>query len=139
MFFLNYCPPHSHSMSLSPWIKSLIPRTVPGKLKVKMLVTQLSQTHCHPMGCSLPGSCLWDSPDNSTRVGCYSLLQRIFPTEGLNQHLLYYRQTLYHLSIVALSCINTHVFSKGQEKWKISHNCFLCLVQYSMPNRYLWW
>ena len=28
--------------------------------------------------------CLWDSPGNSTRVGCHALLQGIFPTQGSN-------------------------------------------------------
>ena len=31
-------------------------------------------------------------------MGCHSLLQGIFPTEGLNLGLLHYRQILYHLS-----------------------------------------
>ena len=40
----------------------------------------------------------WDFPGKSTRVGCHCLLQRIFPTQGLNQGLLQYRQMLYRLS-----------------------------------------
>ena len=28
--------------------------------------------------------CPWNSPDNNTRVGSHSLLQRIFPIQGLN-------------------------------------------------------
>ena len=31
-------------------------------------------------------------------MGCHFLLQRIFPTQGLNPGLLHCRQTLYHLS-----------------------------------------
>ena len=42
--------------------------------------------------------CPWDSPGKNTGVGCHFLLQRIFPTQGLNPGLLYCRQTLYHLS-----------------------------------------
>ena len=34
----------------------------------------------------------------SSQVGCHFLLQRIFPTQGLNPGLLHCRQTLYHLS-----------------------------------------
>ena len=30
----------------------------------------------------------WDSPDKNTGVGCYALLQGIFPTQGLNLSLL---------------------------------------------------
>ena len=32
--------------------------------------------------------CPWDSPGNNTGVGCHALLQGIFPTQGLNLHLL---------------------------------------------------
>ena len=33
--------------------------------------------------------CPWDSPGKNTGVGCHSLLQRIFPTQESNLHLLY--------------------------------------------------
>ena len=42
--------------------------------------------------------CPWDSPGKSTRVGSHSLHQRIFLTQGLNYHLLHFRQILHHLS-----------------------------------------
>ena len=42
--------------------------------------------------------CSWNSPGKNTGVGSHSLLQEIFLTQGLNQHLLHYRQILYHLS-----------------------------------------
>ena len=32
--------------------------------------------------------CPWDSPGKNTGVGCHALLQGIFPTQGLNLHLL---------------------------------------------------
>ena len=32
--------------------------------------------------------CSWNSPGKNIRVGCHFLLQRIFPTKGLNPHLL---------------------------------------------------
>ena len=51
-----------------------------------------------PSGHSPPGSCQWDSPGKNTRVGCHSLLQGIFPTQGSNQALLHWRQIFYHLS-----------------------------------------
>ena len=34
--------------------------------------------------------CPWDLPGENTGVGCYFLLQRIFPTLGLNLHLLHW-------------------------------------------------
>ena len=40
----------------------------------------------------------WNSPGQNTEVGSLSLLQRIFPTQGLNPGLLHCRQMLYQLS-----------------------------------------
>ena len=42
--------------------------------------------------------CPWNSPGQNTGVGNLSLLQGIFPTQGSNPGLLYYRQILYQLS-----------------------------------------
>ena len=43
--------------------------------------------------------CLWDSPGKNTEVCCRFLLQRIFPTQGLNLCLLHCRLILYHWAI----------------------------------------
>ena len=40
----------------------------------------------------------WNSSGKNTGVGCHSLLQGIFLTQGLNLGLLHCRQTLYALS-----------------------------------------
>ena len=40
----------------------------------------------------------WNSPDKNPGVGSCSLLQGIFPTQGLNPHLPHCRQILYQLS-----------------------------------------
>ena len=48
------------------------------------------------MDCRLPGlpsPCY--CPGKNIGVSCHSLLQGIFPTQGLNLHLLHYRQILY--------------------------------------------
>ena len=59
---------------------------------VLCLVTQSCPTLCNPMDCSLPGSSVHrDFPGKNTRVDCHSLLQGIFPTQGLNPDLLNYR------------------------------------------------
>ena len=42
--------------------------------------------------------CPWNSPGKNTRVGCHSLLQGIFPTQGSNPGLPRCRRILYHLS-----------------------------------------
>ena len=59
-----------------------------------MFVDQSCLTLCHPVNCSPPNS----SDSRNTGVGCYSLLQRVFLTQGLNLGLLLCRQILYHLS-----------------------------------------
>ena len=42
--------------------------------------------------------CPWDSPGESTGVGCHALLQGVFPTQGSILTLLHCKQILYHLS-----------------------------------------
>ena len=42
--------------------------------------------------------CPWNSPGKNTGVGCHSLLQGSFLTQGLNQGLLHCRWILDHLS-----------------------------------------
>ena len=51
------------------------------------------------MDCSQPGSSVHeDSSGKNTGVGCHSLLQGIFLTQGLNLGLLHCKQILYCLS-----------------------------------------
>ena len=54
--------------------------------KVKVKVTQLCLSLCNPMDCSLLSSSVHEihSPGKNTGVGCHSLLQGIFPMQGLN-------------------------------------------------------
>ena len=40
----------------------------------------------------------WNSPGKNTRVGCHFLLQRIFPTQGSNPHLLHWQADSLPLS-----------------------------------------
>ena len=49
---------------------------------------KLCPTLCDPMDCSPPGSSPLDSPGKNTGVGCHSLLQGIFWTQGSNPCLL---------------------------------------------------
>ena len=63
------------------------------------LVAQSCPTLCDPMDCSPPGSSVHgDSPGKNTGVGCHSLLQGIFPTQGSNPGLPHGRQILYRLN-----------------------------------------
>ena len=66
---------------------------------VLCLVTQSCPTLCDPMDCNLPGSSDYgDSLGMDTEVGCYALLQGIFPTQGWNPSHPYCMWILYCLS-----------------------------------------
>ena len=55
--------------------------------------------------------CPWDSLGKNTGVGCHALLQRIFPTQGLNLCLLHWRWIIYHWATSeAVPASNQHVF-----------------------------
>ena len=60
---------------------------------------RLCPTLYDPMDCSPSGSSdHGESPSKNTGVNCHALLQRIFPTQGLNPGLRHCRQILYHLN-----------------------------------------
>ena len=59
----------------------------------KKKIIQLCLTLCYPIEYSP-----WNSPGQDAGVGSHSLLQGIFPTQGLNPGLLHCRQILYQLS-----------------------------------------
>ena len=63
-----------------------------GLSALKVKVAQSCPTLCDPTDCP------WNSPGQNTGVGSHSLLQGIFPTQGLNPGLLHGRRILYHLS-----------------------------------------
>ena len=66
---------------------------------VLCLVTQSYLTLWDSMDCNPPGSSVCgESLGKNTGVGCHSLLQGIFPTQGLNLGLLHCRWLLHHLS-----------------------------------------
>ena len=50
-------------------------------MKVEVKVAQLCLTLCDPMDCT------WNSPGQNTGMGSLSLLQGLFPTQGLNLRL----------------------------------------------------
>ena len=61
-------------------------------------LTELYPTLWGTMDCSLSGSCPQNSPGMNTGVGCHSLLQEIFLTQGSNLDLRHCREILYPLS-----------------------------------------
>ena len=76
--------------------------TIQGKLRqVSESESEVAQSCPTLRPCGLQPTrllCPWDSPGKNTGVGCHFLLQRIFPTQGLNLGLLHCRQMLYPLS-----------------------------------------
>ena len=63
------------------------------------LVAKLCLTLCEPMNCSPPGSSAHEILQVSILEWVsHSVLQGIFLAQGLNPHLLLFRQILYHLS-----------------------------------------
>ena len=67
-------------------------------MRVKSLQSYL--TVCNFMDCSPPVSSVHgNSPGKNTGVSCHAFLQGIFPTQGLNPHLLcllHWQWVLYH-------------------------------------------
>ena len=69
-------------------------------LSVHLLMGSESESHSvvsdslQPHGLYSP----WNSPGQTTGVGSHSLLQGIFPTQGLNPSLPHWRRILYRLS-----------------------------------------
>ena len=67
------------------------------EVKVKVLVALSCPTETYGLwAASL--LCPWNSPGKDTGVGCHSLLQGIYLTQGSNRGLLHCRQILYCLS-----------------------------------------
>ena len=64
----------------------------------------------------------WISPGQNTAVGSFSLLQVIFPTQGLNPGLPYCRWILYQLS---------HQGSTFPSKEQVSFNFIAAIIIYS--------
>ena len=69
-------------------------------------VAQSCLTLCDPMDCSP-----WNSLGQNTGVGTLSLLQGIFPTQGVNSGFPHYGQILYQLS-----------HKEAQRMWVLNHN-----------------
>ena len=72
-----------------------------------------------PQDYSPPGSSAHrDSPGKSTGVGCYSLCQRIFPTQGSNPQLLHLLQCRWTLYFWTTREAWWETFKKAQINWK---------------------
>ena len=71
---------------MKPLVRQELGQRLGPMIDICCLVAKLCQTLCNPMACSLLGSSVHGI---STGVGCHFLLQGIFPTQGLNFHLLH--------------------------------------------------
>ena len=99
---ISIVPPWKSKVSLSP----MLPEDCWGSLAINSdgytsignsKLRKVKVTQClilRPHGLYSP----WNSPGQNTRLGNLSLLQGIFPTQGLNPGLLHCRQILYQLS-----------------------------------------
>ena len=68
-------------------------------------------TLCDLKDYSLPGSSVpMISQAKNIEVGCHSLLQRIFLTQGSNPDLLHHKQIVYHLSHQGSCHLQKHIF-----------------------------
>ena len=67
----------------------------------------------------------------NTGVGCHSLLQGIFPTQGLNPGLLHFRWILYQLSNkgspILCMCVSHSVMSDSVISWTTACQAPLCM------------
>ena len=86
------------------------------------------------MDCSPPDSSPWNSPGKSTGVGSHSLLQRIFPTQGLNPGLLYCITDSMDLS---LSKVPETV--KDREAWRAAVHEVTKSQRHNLANEQQFW
>ena len=104
---------------------------------VLCLVTQSCLTLYDSMDYSPSGSSVHgDSPGKNSGVGCHTLLQGIFPTQGLNPDILHFRQSLHCLShLLAILVPNMAVCLlkawKGENvtlaRWVLQCHTILCI------------
>ena len=102
-YFLNFL-----SMGTSFLTYNVFYRHLTWQLKVKESESRsVVSNSLQPHGLYSP----WDSPGQNTGLGSLSLLQGIFPTQGLNPGLLHCRQILYHLSHMGSLCGNPYMIA----------------------------
>ena len=63
---------------------------------------------------------LWNSPGQNTGVGSASLLQGIFPIQGLNPSLPYCRRILYQVELWGKYTLSA--LKNNKNKWQRTHN-----------------
>ena len=97
-----------------------------------VLVAQLCLTLCDSHGLK-PARCLcpWNSPGKNTGVGCYSLLQEIFLTQGLNPGLLHHRHILDDFSLFSFYLLLNSYYSDIGPPGLMFQNSYAILLSFS--------
>ena len=111
---LQSCP-NQHLLHLLPWQAGSLSLAPPGKPLIPWKWKSLSRVSFRPHG---PYSS-WNSPGQNNRVGSFSLLQGLFPTQGSNPGLPHCRQILYQLSHKGIPRILewvAYAFSRGSSQ-----------------------
>ena len=79
--------------------------------------------------------CSWIFPGKNTAMGCHTLLQGIYPTQGSKLHLLHCRWGLYHWatgkSHILCSCIYIYINNAINISWQVEKEH--CLVSKFCP------
>ena len=88
--------------------------------------------NCSPLGCFVRG----DTLGKNTGVGCYTLLQGIFPTQGLKPRLPHCRQMLYCLSQQESPSLLQGIFSTQKSNQSLLH-CRQSLYQLSYKGSHM--
>ena len=70
--------------------------------------------------------CPWDFPGKNIGVGSHSLLQGIFPIQGLNLGLKHCRQILYCLSHQKNLCLQRETYFSSGSLWLNMHFHLIC-------------
>ena len=103
--------------------RNITNKWIRGKNTRKIPLIQSESESCSVVSDSLRPHGLyspWNSPGQNTGVGSLSLLQGIFPTQGLNPSLPHSRQILYQLSHKG-----SPIYAKLFLKWGISVKPFV--------------
>ena len=105
-----------------------------GMWKSLKVLAQLCPILFDPMDWSLPARllCSWDFPSKNTGVGCHSLLQGIFLTQGLNLGLLHCRWILYYLIHQGSPHLGHSYRKKMSCYWSEEMTCYLSLQYMKM-------
>ena len=91
----------------SLWDVARTPNHCHFKIYRRVWVAKWCLTLCDPVDCSPISP--WSFPGKNTRVGCYSLLQGIFLSQGLNTHLLNWQADSLSLSTREAKFIGTTI------------------------------